>query len=171
MSTAGGLHGTGPAAVKAVSQARMHPAACMQVEPGLFRDLHTFLQTQTGGAGRIEVMALAVMAEGASADEFANMTSAMARATLGGTSTSAGASAATTSWGLSQAEAGPGSAAAAEHRPPGMSAPTAHLKRTVATQRVEGGSSGDVVYPRGPIDALPEVHASRKVRIMLLWLC
>lgn len=132
----------------------------VQVEPGLFRDLHNFLQTQAHGAGRIEVMNLAVMAEGASADEFANMTSAMARATLASNTAAAAAAA---------QEAGPGPGSAAAGRVPGMSSPAALLKRgqqreAAAAPAASGGSGGDVVYARGPIADLPEAHASRKVR-------
>lgn len=42
-----------------------------QVEPGAFRELHTFMQATTQGQGRLEVLSLAVTAEGASAEEFA----------------------------------------------------------------------------------------------------
>ncbi|MEW5297476.1 MAG: hypothetical protein WDW38_006309 [Sanguina aurantia] len=43
----------------------------VQVEPGAFRELHTFMQATTQGLGRLEVLSLAVTAEGASAAEFA----------------------------------------------------------------------------------------------------
>lgn len=45
--------------------------ALLQVEPGVFRDLHTFMQKQTGGKGRIEVLTMAVMADATSAGAFA----------------------------------------------------------------------------------------------------
>lgn len=49
-----------------------------QVEPGAFRDLHAFLQGPAArGGGRLEVLSLAVMAEGATADEFASATFAV----------------------------------------------------------------------------------------------
>lgn len=41
-----------------------------QVDPGLFRELHQLLNTLAPGKGRLDIINLAVMNEGASADEF-----------------------------------------------------------------------------------------------------
>ncbi|EFJ42254.1 hypothetical protein VOLCADRAFT_83724 [Volvox carteri f. nagariensis] len=59
------------------------------VEPGSFRNLHNFIQQQSaassrgGVGGRLEVLSLAVMAEGATVEEFANWIGAAAAAAVG----------------------------------------------------------------------------------------
>ncbi len=48
----------------------------------MFRDLNTFMQTSSRGAGRLEVLSLAVMAEGATAEDFANWGASSAPASV-----------------------------------------------------------------------------------------
>ncbi|GIL92274.1 hypothetical protein Vretimale_18438 [Volvox reticuliferus] len=145
-------------------------AVVAQVEPGAFRNLHSFMQTSTRGIGRLEVLSLAVMAEGASADEFANW-----GAPAAGTRTPLEAEAAIERPAESSTS---GAYAAVEARQAdgtvvstsGRFAPAA-----VGSGR-RGGSSGpdaggpgaeqpqQVVYPRGPVSGIPEEHASRRER-------
>lgn len=42
------------------------------VEPGCFREVHSFTQTATGGGGRIDVVSLAATEEGDGSTEFAS---------------------------------------------------------------------------------------------------
>ncbi|GLI61502.1 hypothetical protein VaNZ11_003831 [Volvox africanus] len=151
-----------------------------QVEPGAFRNLHNFMQTSTRGTGRLEVLSLAVMAEGASADEFANW----------------GAPATGMGTGRHQALPPPGAEAAVERStegstsgpyaavedrqaagaavstngrsaPPAIAA-AASGRRGGSNVRDAGGpgaeQSQQVVYPRGPVSGIPEEHASRRER-------
>ena len=48
-----------------------------QVEPGAFRDIHNRLQSEMQGKGRVEVLAMSVVAEGLHSDEFSNPRSAL----------------------------------------------------------------------------------------------
>ncbi len=68
-------------ALQYIHQPHLHPthwSLPLQVEPGAFRDLHAFLQGPAArGGGRLEVLSLAVMAQGATADEFASATFAV----------------------------------------------------------------------------------------------
>ncbi|GIL54427.1 hypothetical protein Vafri_9964 [Volvox africanus] len=149
-----------------------------QVEPGAFRNLHTFMQTSTRGTGRLEVLSLAVMAEGASADEFANWG---APATGMGTGRQALPPGAEAAVGRPTEQSTPGpyaavegcQAAGASVSTSGRSAPAAIA---AAGSGRRGGSSGrdaggpgaeqlqQVVYPRGPVSGIPDEHASRKER-------
>ncbi|KAG2444446.1 hypothetical protein HXX76_001199 [Chlamydomonas incerta] len=114
-----------------------------QVEPGVFRDLNNFMQTTARGAGRLEVLSLAVMAEGATADEFANMGAAAIRPVAAQPETS--------------------SSGAVEHRPVGVGR-VGERPAAAAPSGAVGGGGGTVVYARGPLSGLPEEHASRRER-------
>ncbi|KAJ9524185.1 hypothetical protein QJQ45_004976 [Haematococcus lacustris] len=122
-------------------------SATVQVEPGLFRQLHAFMQSTARGKGRLEVISFAVTAEGASADEFgaqpppatpptplpSSPTSPDQEASRGEARGTTGAPAA--------AAAGQGSGAAGPAPP-----------------------CSSVLYPAGPIAGLPEAHAQRRER-------
>lgn len=124
-------------------------AGSPQVDPGVFREMHTFMQSTTKGRGRVEVVSFAVTAEGATAEEFA-----------ASAPTHASSAAAANSHVLTTMPAQP-------VRPVPMASPA---KRAVAPRATAGsggdggGSKGEVVYARGPIAGLPEAHASRKER-------
>ncbi|KAL4446200.1 hypothetical protein ABPG77_003007 [Micractinium sp. CCAP 211/92] len=132
------------------------------VEPGIFRSVHSFIQTSSGGAGRLEVLALAATAE-ADAD--------VAAAASGVESLSLAAQqrqqAAAPQCGPPQgyaaaAPAGSGSgfvAAAA------ATVPAARGPRGAGAAAARAAAAGGmVVYPRGPVEQLPEEHASRRER-------
>lgn len=139
------------------------PGVCnvvAQVEPGAFRDLHAFLQGPAArGGGRLEVLSLAVMAEGATADEFASATFAVVAPAAPAAAAAGGRLAAHGEAG--QQGTGEAGLGAAPSRPAGLSARRAGPD---AGPREERGAGGKVVYPRGPIAQLPEEHASRRER-------
>ena len=53
----------------------------MKVEPGAFRDIHNRLQSEMHGKGRVEVLAMSVVAEGSQSDEFSNPKAAASHGT------------------------------------------------------------------------------------------
>ncbi|KAG2493699.1 hypothetical protein HYH03_008213 [Edaphochlamys debaryana] len=134
-----------------------------QVEPGVFRELHTFMQTTCRGAGRLEVLSLAVMADGATAEEFATWGAATQGSTGRGAAPAPAPAPAAAPAAVPAAGPGPGSeanvAAAAAGRAP-VAVPGASSRREAGA----AGGGGAVVYARGPVSALPEEHASRRER-------
>mmetsp|Transcript_13793 Transcript_13793/g.29761 ORF Transcript_13793/g.29761 Transcript_13793/m.29761 type:complete len:405 (+) Transcript_13793:177-1391(+) len=140
--------------------------AVVQTDPANFREIHNRMQSEVGGKGRVEVVTMAVMAEGATPDEFALSRSAPAPAP---------------SVHEAHAVGVPPPPAAVHHTAPAQSAPSASggadagaaaAPRPASSARAGagavstsgGGGGADVVYPRGPIAELPEAHASRKER-------
>lgn len=129
----------------------------VQLDPGAFRPLHDFLQSTTERQGRLEVVNMAVMCEGATADEFNASshlqplapTAAAARRGLLQTPTAAPAPAVVEPAGRSKKIAddvlGSGSA-----------------------KPSSSGRAGEVLYAQGPIAGIPEEFASRKERFMEL---
>ncbi|KAG1671280.1 hypothetical protein FOA52_010851 [Chlamydomonas sp. UWO 241] len=153
-----------------------------QVEPGAFRELHNRLQAEMGGGGRIEVLSMAVIAEGVQADQFAHLpANGTGMGAAGGhgsapapASTSASAAAASAAAYLNGSDNVDGvarSMAGASVSPRTAAAPTAAPAAAAAAPRSSareppgGGASGaTVVYACGPVSGLPEEHASRKER-------
>lgn len=116
----------------------------VQVDPGLFRDIHQLLATLTSGKGRLEVLNLAVMNEAASTDEFSLASSRPSMAPTFPTAAPVSDPAApSTSYSAAQPAAAP---------------------RPLARGRPEASSGGTVICARGPIASLPEEHASRRER-------
>jgi ribosome maturation protein SDO1 len=122
----------------------------VQVDPGVFRELHTSVQQGAArGMGRIEVVSFAVLAEGATAEEFGASSAAHAARELAGLSLAAGST-----------------GAAQQLEPPGAttSGPDHAVRKGAAG--AEGGQApgvGEVVY-RGGIAGIPEAHAQRRER-------
>eukprot|EP00955_Chlamydomonas_euryale_P113224 366202-Chlamydomonas_euryale.AAC.7 len=159
------------ARLEGVSDEGTTSSMVVQVEPGAFRELHNQLQAEMGGMGRVEVLAVAVMAEGVLADEFASMHVAPAEAAATARVPTAEA-----------AEPGvlgtvPAVAARESGSPPGAGAPAAEAAtsaapraqpaapaRAAAAAAAGAGSGGEVVYVRGPVSGLPDEHASRRER-------
>lgn len=153
--------------------ARPDPYICPQVEPGLFRELHSFMTSATRGRGRVEVLSFAVTAEGASSQQFAaaSIASSCSSATPG----SASASAVVTQPAVTASSVGP--AGGGVEAPGTTESVTAVASRLAATHLTkERGSreagvraaarveSADVVHARGSIAGLPDEHASRRER-------
>ncbi|GLC46131.1 hypothetical protein PLESTB_001193300 [Pleodorina starrii] len=159
-----------------------------QVEPGAFRNLHNFVQTSARGSGRLEVLSLAVMAGGATLEEFANWgaqpvaVAVPAAVSLGGRPASGGeaAAAAESNGGASGPYAtaaegqrrASGAAASGSGRTGQAAAAAAGAAGTGGRRgggEADGGGAGAagvqaVVYPRGPVRELPEEHSSRRER-------
>ncbi|KXZ48751.1 hypothetical protein GPECTOR_25g335 [Gonium pectorale] len=141
-----------------------------QVEPGVFRELHNFMQTAARGSGRLEVLSLAVMAEGATADEFANWgAAASAAATVRHVNEVAAVEAAPSGPAASEARAASGAEAGSSGRRAGAegtgpAAAAAGGARQAGAATAAAAGSQAVVYPRGPVSDLPEEHASRRER-------
>lgn len=125
--------------------------ACLQVEPGVFRDLHTFMQSSMKGKGRVEVLSFAVTAEGATADEFA-ASSSQQQVTRASLPTPEPGATVLGSPSHSIRRELPAAVAP-------VAVPAAHRGSHAAVS-----SGGEVVYARGPIAELPEAHASRRER-------
>lgn len=132
------------------------------VEPGIFRSVHSFIQTSSGGAGRLEVLALAATAE-ADADVAAAASgveslslAAQQRQQLAAPQSSAQQS----STAAAPAGSSSGFVAAAA-----ATVPAARGPRGAAAAAARGAAAGGiVVYPRGAVAQLPEEHASRRER-------
>jgi hypothetical protein len=139
-------------------------AACsltVQVEPGVFRDLHAFMQGGAKHEGRIEVLSFAVTTEGGG-DDGGEYAAALAAAAA------VSAAAGPRPGGGDEADAAP---AAAAPRPLGAAAAAARRSRGALGGGGDGDGaapSGRVVYERGPIAGLPEAFASRRERFQEL---
>lgn len=126
----------------------------------MFRELHGFMQSNMQGKGRVEVLSLAVMAEGVTADEFDNTQSSRP---AGLTSSTAAAVAAPMA-ALSIHERPAGMSESMVASTTGVAVARAPVRRGPAAAAAEAGSSGgDIVY-RGLIAGIPDAHASRKER-------
>jgi hypothetical protein len=127
------------------------------VEPGVFRNLHTFMQDVTHRTGRIEVLSFAVTADIAGSEDF-NTLAAPSQQAPGGSSIAVAEPLHTSSNGASTS--GRAEPTAASQQP---QHPRAH-RGAAAAADAAAGSTGRVVYPKGPIAQLPEEFASRKER-------
>lgn len=133
------------------------------VEPGIFRSVHSFIQTSSGGAGRLEVLALAATAE-ADADVAAAAASGVESLSLAAQQRQ---QAAAPQGGPPQgyaaaapAGSGSGFVAAAAATMPAARGP----RGAGAAAARAAAAGGMVVYHRGPVEQLPEEHASRRER-------
>ncbi len=132
------------------------------VEPGIFRSVHSFIQTSSGGAGWLEVLALAATAEadadvaaaasGVESLSLAAQQRQQAAAPQGGPPQGYAAAA--------PAGSGTGFVAAAAATMPAARGP----RGNGAAAARAAAAGGTVVYPRGPVEQLPEEHASRRER-------
>jgi len=159
------------------AQSSSGAAACsltVQVDPGVFRDLHTFMQTETPHQGRIEVLSFAVTVEGAEGGEYAAAianaaaTTAAPRAAAAGRGDEWDVTAGYEASSSGGVVVGGGSAAAA-------AAAVRQPRLGTTTRQVVGGegagqaaTSGRVVYAKGPVADLPDQFASRKERFIEL---
>ncbi len=126
------------------------------VEPGIFRSVHSFIQTSSSGSGRLEVLALAATAE---VDPDAAVAGAAAGMEGLGLGSSGGGSRAPQHHALQAAAAGLGTSS-------GFVAAAAPAAAPAPRAAARGGAAGGatVVWPRGPLAQLPEEHASRRER-------
>jgi hypothetical protein len=133
----------------------------LQVEPGVFRELHVFMQDTTQRQGRIEVLSFAVTAAeaAAAADDFNSLALEKEAAAAGDAATAAASS----------------ESVAAAAAPATSSSRTVHPRQhpraaAAAAAAVRGGDSAAagswqrMLYPRGCIADLPEEFATRKER-------
>jgi hypothetical protein len=143
-----------------------------QVEPGVFRELHNFMQASPEQQGRIEVLSFAVTADGAGGlDDFGTPAAA---APSSSAAAAAGADGSTYANGSTQPEAStsaPAAAAAAVGAAsrPGMVRPAAGRGSSALQngQPSSGSSSSgkaNVLYARGPVASIPEEYATRRQR-------
>lgn len=131
------------------------------VEPGHFRQIHSFVQQSSEGQGRLEVLSLAAIDDTDSSAAFDSGTPQHLQPPTT-TATASNAADATI--------ADPAAARAISNS--GFVAPSSALPSRRAnpadTSGREEPSPGEVVYPRGSISGLPEAHASRKERFVEL---
>ncbi|PRW61221.1 ribosome maturation SBDS [Chlorella sorokiniana] len=128
------------------------------VEPGIFRSVHSFIQTSSGGSGRLEVLALAATVE---VDPDAAVAGAAAGMEGLGLGSSAVGSRAPQHHGL-QAAAPAGLSTTSGFV--AAAAPAAAPAPRAAPRGGAAGGGATVVWPRGPVAELPEEHASRRER-------
>jgi ribosome maturation protein SDO1 len=132
------------------------------VEPGTFRSVHTFIQTSSEGAGRLEVLSLAATGE-AEADVGA------AAAGLEGLGLAAGSTQAQQQQQQAQAQV---QQQQQRQRPAAAASSSGFVAAGVTAAPVQrqagrpgaAAAGSTVVYPRGPVGGLPEEHASRRER-------
>jgi hypothetical protein len=138
-----------------------HPV--LQVEPGVFRNLHTFMQDTTNRTGRIEVLSFAVTAMDAGGSEDFNTLPAAAAPVAAAAAD--GAAAASTSGRHADAAAGGISTPSRQQHPARPHSGTAGAAEAGAGAGAGGAAAGGrVLYAKGPIAGLPEEFASRKER-------
>lgn len=136
----------------------------LQVEPGVFRGLHQFMQDTTNRTGRIEVLSFAITAADAAGSEDFNTLPPAAAAATGPSSSSTTAAdsqhGTVNGAGVSgRADVAGGSSTAGRQQHP------SRPQRAVgAAKEAAAGSTGRVLYPKGSIGGLPEEFATRKER-------
>ncbi|KAL3153920.1 54S ribosomal protein L2 mitochondrial [Trebouxia sp. C0010 RCD-2024] len=124
------------------------------VEPGHFRQIHSWVQQSSEGQGRLEVVSLAAIDDTDTSAAFDSatpqhlQTSTTSAAALDGPASDATAAKAISNSGF---------VAPAQALPTRRNAPAESSSR-------EEANLGEVIYPRGSISGLPEAHASRKER-------
>eukprot|EP00892_Ulva_mutabilis_P002523 jgi/Ulvmu1/12271/UM087_0005.1 len=123
------------------------------IQPGTFRNLYNFVSQRTGGAGRLDVVAVAAQDVAGGAKKGAAAAGAgglQAAATGGGTASGVTAGLAGLTVGDVPAAAGGYTAAAGSN----LVMP--------AASRARSAPSGEVAYERGAITAIPEQWANRR---------
>ena len=131
------------------------------VEPGTFRSVHSFIQTSSGGMGRFEVLALAATGE---------LDADVGAAAAGIEGLGLGPSGQQQQHQHQQPATqqppplGGHGAAASSSGFVAAAATTAPAPRPAANRAAAGAGGGTVVYARGPVEGLPEEHASRRER-------
>lgn len=137
-----------------------HLSSVCLVEPGVFRELHSFVQ---GCTGQIEVLSLAATAEEAGGAEAAAR--GVVDLSLGSVSSQAQQQHAPREGPAAVAEPSPPAAMGSGFFAAGAAATPAPRARSSAA--ASGSSSGlqqEVIYPRGPVAGLPDELASRRER-------
>lgn len=147
--------------------------AVLQVEPGVFRNLHHFMQDTTNRTGRIEVLSFAVTVMNAGSEDFntlaapsstapaaapAAVPSSLASVAEGLRGTGDGAAASVS--GRSEAVASSSSSIGSRQH----HAVRGHRGAAAGAAGEAAASSGRVLYAKGSIAGLPEEFASRKER-------
>lgn len=128
------------------------------VEPGHFRQIHSWLQQSSEGQGRLEVVSLAAIDD---TDSSAAFDSATPQHLQPPTTTAAAPAVPAVDPTAAKAISNSGFVAPSHAFPTRRAAPA-------ETSGREEASPGEVIYPRGSIADLPEAHASRKERFMEL---
>lgn len=129
------------------------------VEPGIFRDVHSLLQSSAEGLGRLEVVALA--ATGDEGAVGAGLVAGIDGISLGeGPQRMAAPAEADARQAGSTTASGSGFFAAAAAAP----GPAPSRRRPAGGDVSSLGGTRAVVYPKGPISELPDEHATRKER-------
>lgn len=147
-----------------------HPAflLALQVEPGVFRNLHHFMQDTTNRTGRIEVLSFAVTVMNAGSEDFNTLAAPSASAAPPAVPSSLAAVAeglrGTTGDARAASVSGRGEPVAAGSRQ--QHAVRGHRggAAAAAAGTEAAASSGRVLYAKGSIAGLPEEFASRKER-------
>jgi hypothetical protein len=136
---------------------------CLQVEPGVFRNLHHFMQDTTNRTGRIEVLSFAVTKDAAGSEDFNTLTAAVpaAPAAVPALSSSVADGLRGTANGASVS--GRSETAGGISTPSRQQHPIRPHRGAAAAAEV-GTASGRVLYAKGSIAGLPEEFASRKER-------
>jgi hypothetical protein len=133
----------------------------LQVEPGVFRELHVFMQDTTQRQGRIEVLSFAVTAAeaAAAADDFNSLALEKAAAAAAAADASDAAVSSDNAAAAAVASNSSSRPVQARHHPRAAAA------RGADNAAAAAASSGQrVLYPRGCIADLPEDFATRKER-------
>ena len=163
------------------------------MEPGAFRELHNRLQSEMQGKGRVEVLAMTVVAEGLQSDEFSHpppqqrqqraavmAATALVAAQEPSSSSSLGGfitDAVRPTGMLPLPGSGSGAVPSVQGDAPPVQGDAPSVQGDAAPQPAagttgrggaagEGGGGGgaETVLYRGSIEELPEAHASRKER-------
>ncbi len=132
--------------------------AAPQVEPGVFRDLHTFMQTAAKRQGRIEVLSFAVTGENAAAEDFTTSVAPLP------VMAEAAAASPLTPPSAERTARAEGARAAPQPGETSRQIQVTSSSTTAATPSGSASSSGQAVYARGPISGLPEAYELRRER-------
>ncbi|KAL3140164.1 54S ribosomal protein L2 mitochondrial [Trebouxia sp. C0009 RCD-2024] len=124
------------------------------VEPGHFRQIHSWVQQSSEGQGRLEVVSLAAIDD---TDTSAAFDSATPQHLQSPTTSAAAPDGAAADPTAAKAISNSGFVAPSQALPTRRNAPAQSSSR-------EEANLGEVIYPRGSISGLPEAHASRKER-------
>uniref|UniRef100_A0A383WNC8 SBDS family rRNA metabolism protein n=1 Tax=Tetradesmus obliquus TaxID=3088 RepID=A0A383WNC8_TETOB len=146
--------------VEGIEQAGSAAVVVTQVEPGVFRELHVFMQDTMQRQGRIEVLSFAVTAAeaAAAADDFNALS--LEKAAAAAAAADAAAAAASESAAAAAAATSSSTSSRPVHQRQHPSAAAAAGSDSAAA----AGSGQRVLYPRGCIADLPEEFATRKER-------
>lgn len=137
---------------------------CLQVEPGVFRNLHHFMQDTTNRTGRIEVLSFAVTKDAAGSEDFNTLTAAVSAVPAAAPMPSSSVADGLRGTANGASVSGRSEAAGGISTPSRQQHPARPHRGAAAAAAEVGAASGRVMYAKGPIAGLPEEFASRKER-------